>query len=52
MYDELDVYEDDGEDDAVDNAGYTGNFHRIKMKLTPISDADFLMCIMNKDRLT
>ena len=26
MYKKVDVYEDDGEDDAVDNAGYTGIF--------------------------
>ena len=26
LYKKLDVYEDNGEDDAIDIAGYTGNF--------------------------
>jgi hypothetical protein len=52
LYKKVDVYEDDGEDDAVDNAGYTGIFQRTsKDKLTVLSDADFLMIMMDKDKV-
>ena len=51
MYQKVDVHEDDGRDDAVDTAGYTGQFHRVKQKLMPISDIEFILLLLRKNRL-
>ena len=51
MYQQIDVFEDDGKNDPVDNAGYTGVMIRKKRKLNPISEMDFLMFIYRSDKL-
>lgn len=51
MYQKVDVHEDDGKDDGVDTAGYTGQFHRIKRKLTPISDIEFILLMLRKNKM-
>ena len=48
MYDNIEVSENE-EDDAVDNAGFTGNFRRVKSKnLETISEKQF-MAILKAD---
>ena len=48
MYENLEVSDND-EDDAVDNAGYTGNFRRDEKALVPISEVE-LMAVMRSEQ--
>jgi hypothetical protein len=42
-YQKVDVHENDGTDDPVDQSGYTGQFYRPGDKnLTPITEADLI----------
>ena len=47
----MDVHEDDGKDDPVDASGYTGQFHRKRRDLVPISDVEFILLMLRKNRL-
>lgn len=51
MYKKVDVHEDDGRDDPVDVSGYTGQFHRAKRHLIPISDVEFILLMLRKNKL-
>ena len=43
LYKKVDVQEDDGKDDPVDEAGYLGEFYREKQKgLIPITEEEFV----------
>ena len=50
MYEDLEV-SDNEEDDAVDAAGYTGNFRRNEKDLVPISESQFMEIIRNNNKL-
>jgi hypothetical protein len=50
MYEDLEV-SDNQEDDAVDAAGYTGNFRRNEKDLVPISETQFMEVIKNNNKL-
>lgn len=51
MYDEIVVSENE-EDDAIDNAGYTGNFRRVQSKsLEAITEKDFMKILKNDNQL-
>ena len=51
MYHKVDVHEDDGHDDPVDEAGYLGVFYREKKTLTPISELEFVQIIVKNNKL-
>ena len=48
LYQKVDVHENDGEDDPVDQSGYTGQFYRQKKLLRPISEREMVQ-VINKD---
>lgn len=50
MYEDLEV-SDNEEDDAVDAAGYTGNFRRNEKDLVPISESQFMEIIRNNNKM-
>lgn len=50
-YSKIDVFDDDGKEDPVDNAGYTGQNIRRKRNLLPISPQDFLHIIKADSRI-
>ena len=50
MYEDLEV-SDNEEDDAIDKAGYTGNFRRNEKDLTPITELQFMDIIRNNNKL-
>lgn len=51
MYDEIGLSENE-EDDAIDNAGYTGNFRRAQSKsLEAITEKEFMKILKNDNQL-
>lgn len=50
MYEELEV-SDNEEDDAVDAAGYTGNFRRDEKSLVPINETQFMEVFRKNNKL-
>jgi hypothetical protein len=52
LYQKVDVHENDGEDDPVDQSGYTGQFYRPQNKtLIPITEPELVIIISKKNRL-
>ena len=51
MYQKVDVHEDDGKDDPVDEAGYIGQFYREKRILRPINETDFVQILIKNNKL-
>lgn len=52
LYQKVDVHENDGEDDPVDQSGYTGQFYRPQNKqLTPISEPELIEIIHKSNKL-
>jgi hypothetical protein len=49
IYKKVDMNKDRGEYDAIDVPGYTGNFHREKQTLVPISEDEFFVEIANSN---
>ena len=52
MYQKVDVHENDGEDDAVDEAGYLGLFYRQKKHLRAITEEELLQIIVKNNKQT
>jgi hypothetical protein len=51
LYRRVDVHENDGEDDPVDQSGYTGQFYRQKQTLTPITEKELVDIIAGDNKL-
>lgn len=51
MYKKVDVHENNGDDDPIDEAGYLGQFYRKKTNLVPISEADFIQVLSKNNQL-
>ena len=51
IYQKVDVHENDGEDDPVDQSGYTGQFYRIKKTLKPITEQELVQIINANNKL-
>lgn len=51
LYQKVDVHENDGEDDPVDQSGYTGQFYRQKKLLRPISEREMVQVIHKDNKL-
>jgi len=52
LYHKVDVHENDGEDDPVDQSGYTGQFYRpLNKLLVPITEAQLVEIIYKNNKL-
>ena len=51
MYQKLDVYEGNDNEDPTDEAGYTGQFNRKKIQLQSITDAEFISLFVKDNRM-
>lgn len=51
IYQKVDVHENDGDDDPVDQSGYTGQFYRQKKNLIPISEHELVQVIAKNNKL-
>lgn len=52
LYKGFDVHDNDGEDDPVDQSGYTGQFYRpVNKQLTPITEPELVLIIHKNNRL-
>ena len=52
LYQKVDVHENDGEDDPIDQPGYTGQFYRVKKALIPISEDELVQIISRNNKIT
>ena len=51
-YDKVDVEDNDGEDDPVDQSGYTGQFYRpVQKNLQGITERELVEIISKRNRL-
>jgi hypothetical protein len=51
IYKSVDVHENDGEDDPVDQSGYTGQFYRKKVNLQHFTEEQLVKVIANNNKL-
>ncbi len=52
LYSRVDVHEGDGEDDPVDQSGYTGQFYRPNQKnLEPLTEAELVRIMFRNNKL-
>jgi hypothetical protein len=53
LYQKVDIHENDGEDDPVDQSGYTGQFYRpLNKNLEPLTEQELVQIIHKNNKMT